>query len=135
MSRDFAGPEQLPLREIEGEIDVLRRDQALMQQDVTSLLASRAALRKILLLVIPALAGGIVTALIYAGDKIATSAERVGRTEARLDALERRLDDRGVEVTQLRVTLEREIDQVRAALLKLTGTGTDSKPITIVRTP
>ncbi len=133
MSRDFAGPEQLPFREIEGEIDVLRRDQALMQQDVTSLLASRAALRKILVLLIPAMAGGIVTALIYAGDKIAASAERVGRTEARLDALEKRLDDRGSEISQLRITMEHEIDQIRAALLKLTGT--DTKPVTIVRTP
>jgi hypothetical protein len=133
MSRDFAGPEGLPLREFENEIDALRRDHEHTQRDVTSLLGSRAAMRKILWLVIPALAGGLVTALIYAGDKIAMSAERVGRTEARLDAIEKRLDDRGAEISQLRVTMEHEIDQLRAALLKITGT--DTKPITIVRTP
>ncbi len=113
------------MRELENEIDVLRnnqasieRNQASIERDVASLLTSRAMTRKLLWLVIPALATGLVTALIYAGDKIAASAERVGRTEAKLEAYKERLDNE-----------ESEIGQLRAKLLQLSGV--DPKTISV----
>lgn len=124
MSRDLAGPEAMPpIRRLEHELGVLRAEQGATRAEVASLLTSRAAQRKLMWLVIPALATGLVTALVYAGDKIAASAERVGKTEAKLESYKERLDNQ-----------EAEIGQLRAALLRLTGSD-HSKSITIARHP
>lgn len=76
-----------------------------LEQQMASMIASRTTFQRLLWLVIPALLGGIVTALIYAADKISAGAERVGKTEATIEALKERLDSQAAEISQLRAKL------------------------------
>lgn len=87
-----------------------------LQRAVASLQASRDASRKVLWLVIPALVGALATVLVFAAEKIAASSERAGEIRATLDSEKDR-----------RQTLEREVEQLRAVLLRL-GAGEPHKP-------
>lgn len=79
-------------------------------QRIERLEESHKSFQKFLWLVIPTLLGGFVTALVYASDKIAASAERVGKTEATIESLKDKIAGQ-----------EQEIGQLRAALLRLSG--------------
>jgi hypothetical protein len=91
-----------------------------LEARVGSLTASRKTSRWIVGLGLPVLLSAIFGLILYSADKIAANSERVGGTAAEMKALSRQIE-----------SLEREIGELRAVLLRLSGI--NSKPITIVR--
>lgn len=89
-----------------------------LERHVASLLSSRKNTLRALWIAIPALLGALGTVLVFAAEKIATSSERAGKVEATLESEKER-----------RQSLEREVEQLRAVLLRLGfGIGDPRKP-------
>ena len=74
----------------------------LMDRDVASLTASRRFWGWAAGLGVPALLGAAFTVLLWSADRVSASAERVGRTEARLDSAFKLIDLLEAEVSELR---------------------------------
>jgi hypothetical protein len=102
--------------------------------EVSSLLSSRKTWRWAIGLGAPTLIGVFVTVMLDARSQVVSSSEHAGRTEARLEALDRALDR--IEKAQDR-RMQDVIDDIRALRLemhKITGHPLD-QGISVVRNP
>lgn len=107
----------------------VERENETLRREVSSLASSRDTGRKLMWLVIPALVGALATVLVFAAEKIASSAERAGEVKSDLRSLEKQVDTKDRVIDQM----QREIDQLRGVLLKLGVI--DAKSLSIVRNP
>jgi len=95
-------PMQVELLKRLDRTDRLEHTVGLMDRDVASLTASRRFWGWAAGLGIPALLGAAFSVLLWSADRVSASAERVGRSEARLDALGKLIDMLAGEVAELR---------------------------------
>lgn len=79
-----------------------------LEQQVESLLASRKTMNRLVWLAIPGLIGALVTVLLFAADKIASSSRHAGETEADMRNLKEQLEHQRAEIIELRATLYRK---------------------------
>jgi hypothetical protein len=98
------------MSDLMGRVVHLERTATDQGRDVSSLIGSRKSWRWVVGICGPVILGAMVTVLLWSTDKVSTSSERVGATNARIEVLWRMID-----------TLTQDIRDLRLEIRKMSG--------------